>query len=84
MPSRTSGMAVASFLSALVFPLAPLSSIAAVVLGLLALREIDKSSGVEGRGLAIAGIVIGAVLLTVIVFVVAVIVTFGVECRHGC
>jgi hypothetical protein len=81
---RTSGIAVASFVSALVLPLAPLSSIAGIVLGLVALREIDRSPGIGGKGLAVAGIVIGSVLLVVVIFVVAVIVTFGVECRNGC
>ena len=84
MARRTSGLAIASFVSALVFPLWPLSSIAAVVLGIVAWREIDRSPGVGGRGLATAGIVIGSVLLVLLAIVVAVFVYVGVECRNGC
>lgn len=57
--ARTNGKAVASLTLALLW-LGGIASIPAIVLGLLARREIDRSSGSErGWGLASTGIVIG-------------------------
>ena len=57
--AETSGLAIASLVLGIVW-LFGLSSIAAIALGLRAMREIDASNGgVGGRGLAIAGIAIG-------------------------
>ncbi|MDP8929168.1 MAG: DUF2510 domain-containing protein [Actinomycetota bacterium] len=57
--ARTNGKAVASLTLALVW-LGGIASVPAIVLGLLARREIDRSSGGQrGSGLASAGIVVG-------------------------
>lgn len=58
-----SGKATASLvLGAMVFICACFSGLPAVVLGVLALREIDRSGGrLRGRGKAVAGVVLGAV-----------------------
>ena len=42
-------------------PLVVVQIIAGIVLGVLALKEIKRQQGISGRGLAIAGIVLGTV-----------------------
>lgn len=59
--SRTSGLAIASFVLGLL-GLCGIGSLLAVIFGHCALSEIDKSGGaVTGRGLAVAGLVLGYV-----------------------
>ena len=56
---RTNGMAVASLVLGIVW-LWGLGAILALVFGYNALREIDRSAGTQaGRGLAVAGVVLG-------------------------
>jgi hypothetical protein len=55
---ETSGLAIASVVLGIVW-LFGLGSIAAIGLGWRALRDIDASDGLGGRGIAIAGIAIG-------------------------
>lgn len=61
----TSGLAIASFVCGLLAPFAfPYLGIAAAICGHLALGEIRSSGGfVEGRGFAIAGLVLGYLML---------------------
>ncbi|MGZ4611582.1 MAG: DUF4190 domain-containing protein [Kineosporiaceae bacterium] len=70
-PRRTSGFAIASFVLSLVW-MFWLGSVLAVVFGHIALTEMRRDPGVGGRGLAIAGLVIGyaalALLLLALVF----------------
>ena len=69
---QTNAMAIAALVSSLVF--APLG----IVFGHVALRQI-KRSGVEGRGLAKAGLMIGYVLTTLMaLFLILVVVYFVV------
>lgn len=73
--ARTNGKAVASLTLALMW-LGGLASIPAIVLGLLARREIDRASGAQkGSGLAGAGIVVGllGLLLSGVMFAVFVV-----------
>ena len=65
---RTSGLAIASLiLGILSFLLNIFASIPAIICGILALRNIRNSQGqLTGRGLAIAGIVIGATFTTLL------------------
>ncbi|MCV7222596.1 DUF4190 domain-containing protein [Mycolicibacterium elephantis] len=67
-PARTNALAVASLVCA--FVLAPLG----IVFGHLALSQIKKT-GEEGRGLAVAGLVIGYVItaMTVLAVVISVL-----------
>jgi Domain of unknown function (DUF4190) len=69
--ARTSGFAIASFVLSLVW-MFWLGSLLAVVFGHVALSEIKRNPGVGGRGLAIAGLVIGyaalALLLLALLF----------------
>jgi uncharacterized protein DUF4190 len=60
-PPQNSNKAIASLVCGLMFFFTP-TSIAAIVLGHLALSDIKKSAGrIAGRGLAVAGLVLGYV-----------------------
>lgn len=57
-PSETSGKAIGSLVSALVFPF--FGGIVAIILGHISLSEIKKSAGrLKGEGLAMAGLILG-------------------------
>jgi hypothetical protein len=66
-PQHTSGLAIASLVCSIVcFPV----NIAGIICGHLALSEIKKSAGrIGGRGLAIAGLVIGYIQFAMIPFI---------------
>jgi hypothetical protein len=74
-------MAIAALLLGLFgWILVGLGSVAAVVLGIVSLRQINASGGwLKGRGLAIAGIVLGAVMggLMLLGFIAGIINSFG-------
>ena len=58
--ARTSGLAIASLVTGLFFWCCAIPGIVAIVLGHIALEQIDDSGGVKGgRGMAIAGVVLG-------------------------
>ncbi|MHC4192451.1 MAG: DUF4190 domain-containing protein [Planctomycetota bacterium] len=59
-PTRTSGLAIASLVLSLVIPF---GCIPAIVCGHIALRKIEKDAMIQGRGLALAGLIIGYVIL---------------------
>ncbi|UJA19242.1 DUF4190 domain-containing protein [Thermoleophilia bacterium SCSIO 60948] len=71
---QTSGLAIASLFLSIIWGFW-FGSVAGIVLGIRAIREIDSSQGeIGGRSLAIAGIVIGLIgLSTITVFVLIVI-----------
>jgi type IV pilus assembly protein PilA len=74
-PAATSGKAVASLIFGLLV-FVPLSFVAAIVFGHLALSEIRKSAGrLHGQGMAIAGLVLGYfwVALVPIILIIAAI-----------
>jgi prepilin-type processing-associated H-X9-DG protein len=62
-PGRTSGKAIASLILGIAsFLCSIFTGIPAIILGILGLREVDRSRGrVQGHGLAIAGIVTGGI-----------------------
>jgi hypothetical protein len=60
---RTSRLAIASLVCAVVPFLGPVGPIAGIVLGILALRAIKRDDRLTGQGLAIAGIVYGAAMI---------------------
>lgn len=66
---QTNGMAVASLVLGILW-LCSLGSIAAIILGHAALHQINRS-GAAGRGIAIAGLVLGYVGLAITVAAVA-------------
>jgi Domain of unknown function (DUF4190)/zinc-ribbon domain len=70
---RTNGMAIASLVLGLVWVFW-IGSVLAVIFGFMAIREIDASGGAQnGRGLAVAGIILG--FLSLAGLVVAIIVS---------
>ncbi|WP_446665872.1 DUF4190 domain-containing protein [Flexivirga sp. B27] len=75
-PTPTNGLAIASLITSIagIFVLCGLSGIVAVVLGILGLNKSREIGGI-GRGQAIAGIVIGAIQVVLLVgFIVAMII----------
>ena len=77
VPPRTSGLAIASFVVALVglvtCILAPLTFLPALILGRVALVQIGKSEGrLGGQGLAIAGVCLAGVNVLVVPVVAAI------------
>jgi len=60
-PARTSGLAIASLVLAVV--LGPFGIVPAVVCGHLALRRIERDPSLTGRGLALAGLIAGYSIL---------------------
>ena len=59
-PVKTSGLAIASLVLSLVIPI---GCIPAIICGHIALRKIEKDAMIQGRGLALAGLIIGYVIL---------------------
>jgi len=58
--ARTSGLAIASLVFSLI---GPFGCIPAIICGHLALRKIEREPTIQGRGLALAGLIIGYVVL---------------------
>jgi hypothetical protein len=75
-PQRTNGMAIASLVLGILW-LYWIGSILALIFGYVAKSEIDRSGGREtGRGLAIAGIVLGWIgVAGGVIFIILVLVT---------
>ncbi len=76
-PVRTCGLAIASLVFALA--LGPFGLIPAVICGHLALRKIEKDVSLRGRGLALAGLIVGysifglTIILTIPILVPALV-----------
>ncbi len=68
----------------MVFPLWPLSSIVGVVLGIVSMKQVRQRPMERGFGLAVAGVVIGVVVLVALAIVIAVLLYFDHACRNGC
>lgn len=80
----TDGLAVGALISGIaglsVVPL--IASVVAIVLGIMSLGRI-RASGQEGRGMAIAGIVMGAIgVVFLLLAIVALLVFLGVASTH--
>jgi prepilin-type processing-associated H-X9-DG protein len=67
-PAKTSGLAVAALVLAILTPFTCLLTfVPALVCGILALTNINKSAGrLKGKGLAVAGITVSAVALPIV------------------
>ena len=80
-PVRTPGLAVASLVLSL---LGPVCCVPGVICGHLALRKIERDVSLGGRGVALAGIIIGyAVLgLSVVVIGPMVLLYWGMAASH--
>ena len=80
-PARTCGLAIASLVFSLV---GPIGCIPAVICGHLALRKIEKGVLFKGRGLALAGLIIGYIVLGLsIVLIVPYSVYFAVRVEQS-
>lgn len=73
-PPGNNPLAVFALVSSLVGLLCGVGSVIGIVLGVIALNQV-KRSGQQGRGLAIAGIAVGAVSLIISLFVMTLAVT---------
>lgn len=79
MPRQTSGLAIASLVLGLSGFLCGLTPIGGLICGIMALKETAPGGPKDGRGLAIAGIAISAILLLLILaYVVFVFAIIGV------
>jgi Domain of unknown function (DUF4190) len=66
-PAPTSGLAIAALVTGLFFWCCAIPGIVAIVLGHLALEQIEDSGGVKrGKGMAVAGIVLGWVGVAIV------------------
>ena len=76
-PTRTSGMAIASMVLGILW-LYWIGSLLAVIFGRIALTEIDRSRGtVGGRGMAVTGLVLGTIGLSLFALIVLTIILAG-------
>jgi hypothetical protein len=83
-PAKTSGLAIASFVLALLSPaLSVFGFIPGITLGHLARARIAKDSGLKGKGLALAGLIIGYVVLALNVLGILVFLLFVWRLRAG-
>jgi hypothetical protein len=77
-PARTNGLAVAALVLGIVW-VYWIGSILAVIFGAVALHQIEQSrEGQGGRGMAVAGLVLGLVGVGVLVLVLLAKATSGV------
>ncbi len=82
-PQRTNGMAIASLVLGILW-LYWVGSILALIFGYSAKSQIDRSGGAEGgRGLAVAGIVLGWVGVGTLVLFLVVLATASTELREA-
>jgi hypothetical protein len=76
-PQRTNGLAIASMVLGILW-LYWIGSILALIFGYIAKGQIDRSNGVEGgRGMAIAGIVLGWIGIAIIAIAIVVALAVG-------
>jgi uncharacterized membrane protein len=82
---KTNGLAVASFVCSLFFWLYGIGAVLAIVFGFVARSQIRRSGGMQkGRGLALAGIIIGFVsLVAIAVFIGILVAVVHQHCHDG-
>lgn len=69
--TRTSTLAICSLVfSCLSITLGPLGCIPGIILGIIALVQMSRDPGLLGKGMAIGGIVVGAVFLLLFIALV--------------
>jgi hypothetical protein len=76
---RTSGMAIAALVCGVGSFLCVVTCIPAIILGHLSLSEIKRTPGLRGRGMALAGLIIGYayVALFGVVFIISFLLALG-------
>jgi hypothetical protein len=71
----TNGLAIASLVSSIAGFFCGVGYIVGIVLGFIAMNQIDKSGGTQqGRGLALAGVIIGFVCIGIGVLVAIIVI----------
>jgi hypothetical protein len=62
---KTNGLAIASMVLGIASIIPPLAicSIPAIIMGAIALNQIKKDPSLDGRGMALAGVIIGSIFL---------------------
>lgn len=79
IPPSTNGLAIASLVLSIV-SLVGIGSILGIIFGFVSKRQIDRSAGTQkGKGLALAGIIIGFVTLALVLFAIAIPTFLGVR-----
>ncbi len=73
--SQTNGMAIASMVLGISGPFfcafGGIGSLVGLILGIIALNQINKNPNLEGKGMAVAGVVLNALsLLGIIIFII--------------
>jgi peptidyl-prolyl cis-trans isomerase B (cyclophilin B) len=66
-PKRTNGLAIASLCCAVGSVVVPVAWILGIIFGHIALRQIDRDPRQSGSGIAVAGLVIGYLILLFII-----------------
>jgi uncharacterized protein DUF4190 len=83
-PARNRKAAWALVLGILgIWPLSLLASIPALILGYQAIGEIRRSGGAQGgRGMALAGVILGWISVGMIVIFIALFVAYAASCSN--
>ncbi len=80
----TNGLAIASLVCSLFGFIMAIPAIAGVILGFAALSQIRSRGGTQGgRQMAMAGIIIGFVMIALVLFAIAIPTFLGVTCSAG-
>jgi hypothetical protein len=76
MPAGTSGLAIASLVLGIAGLCTGIAAIGAVITGHMALGRINQSNGVlQGRGLAIAGLILGYIeIVFLAIFIILIVI----------
>jgi hypothetical protein len=77
----TNGMAIASLVSALAGLLCMIGSVLGIIFGIIALNQI-KSTGQPGRGMALAGLIIGGITTAFAVVLFFIVIIVGNKSEH--
>jgi hypothetical protein len=78
MPPKSSGLAIASLICGIVGLCVGPTGVAAVITGHLALSNIKQSGGaVTGRGMAIAGLILGYIEIAFIILAIIYVIASG-------
>lgn len=77
----TNGMAIASLVSALAGLLCMIGSVLGVIFGIIALNQI-KNTGQAGRGMALAGLIVGGITTAFAVVLFFIVIIVGNKSEH--
>jgi len=84
-PERVSSLAIGSLVSGIVTLFVGITFIVAIILGHMGLAEIKRNPGMKGRGMAIAGLILGysfpAIFAFIAVVAISVLLALGQQVR---